>query len=64
MEVPKPDQEFLETVAEKLSLPIALLGAAGMMVALVAALVAMWHFAPGPAGTDEGPAMFQHRTQR
>jgi hypothetical protein len=53
-----PDQEFLETVADKLKLPIALLGAGGLMFLMVAAVVAMWYTAPGPAGTAEGPAMF------
>lgn len=57
----KLTQEFFEALAEKLALPIAILGAGGALVMLVVAMVAMWYFAPGTAGTAAGPAMFDHQ---
>ena len=58
------NQDFLETVVNKLGLPIAIFGAAGMTVLLVAALLGMIMTAPGAAGTADGPAMFHHQAQR
>lgn len=58
----KPSQELFEGIAEKLAVPIAILGAGGAMLALVLGVVALWYYAPGTAGTESGPAMFDHRT--
>lgn len=52
------NQEFFETLAEKVALPIGLLGALGATVTLVAVVLAMLMFAPGAAGTPEGPPQY------